>query len=68
MADGIAGIGGNDVTKVEPRDDLAFGGIPAQWKPQKPRKSQKNIENAGTAESDENAGTVGTGEIAETGN
>lgn len=76
-ADGIAGIGGNDVTKVEPRDDLRIRRHTSPMETAETAEIAKNIENAGTAESDENAGTaesdenagtVGTGDIAETGN
>lgn len=67
-ADGIAGIGGNDVTKVEPRDDLRIRRHTSPMETAETAEIAKNIENAGTVESDENAGTVGTGEIAETGN
>ena len=46
----------------------AFGGIPAQWKPQKPRKSQKTLKTPEPRKATKTLEPLETGEIAETGN
>ena len=70
-ADGIAGIGGNDVTKSgttrRPAHSAAYQPNGNRRKPAENRK--KTLKNAGNrGNATKTHGTVGTGEIAETGN